>query len=116
MADQRMERDNFRAWKMQLFKKTAVTLGTAFRTLMPTCRQVARIQSDALDQALPPATRFGLWLHLQVCKWCRRYGEQIRFLSRAAHNHPDKLIEAAPQTLSSEARERIKRSLRAAGE
>ena len=55
--------------------------------------------------------KFGLQFHLLLCKWCRRYGQQIRFLRRAAHDHPDQLQEAAPQNLSPEARERIKHSL-----
>ena len=81
-------------------------------TLLPTCRQVSRLQSDALDQPLSLPKRFGLRLHLLVCKWCRRYGKQIRFLHEAVHEHPDELSQAAPRTLSPEARERLKNSLR----
>jgi hypothetical protein len=46
-----------------------------------------------------------------ACKWCRRYGKQIRFLRDAAHDYLDELTEAAPRRLSPEARERLKRSL-----
>jgi len=101
---------------MELLKKTEATLRRGFGTFAPTCRQVARIQCDALDQPLPPAKRIGLALHLLICKWCRRYGRQIRFLHDAAHNHADELAQCVPQKLSNEARERIKRSLRAEGE
>jgi hypothetical protein len=101
---------------MQLLKRTTEALRNGFRTLMPTCRQVARIQSDALDQPLTSFKRFGLWLHLLVCKWCRRYGKQIRFLRHAAHDHPDEVAESVPQKLSDEARERIKRSLQGQGD
>ncbi len=73
------------------------------------------MQSDALDQSLSPAKRMGLRLHVLICKWCRRYGEQIRFLSEAARKHPDELAAAVPQKLSDEARDRIKRRLRAQG-
>ena len=81
-------------------------------TLLPTCRQVSRLQSDLLDQPLSLPKRFGLRLHLLVCKWCRRYGKQIRFLRQAVHERPDELSQATPQTLSPEARERLKNSLR----
>ena len=81
-------------------------------TLLPTCRQVSRLQSDLLDQPLSLPKRFGLRLHLLVCKWCRRYGKQIRFLHEAVHEHTDELSQAAPRTLSPEARERLKNSLR----
>ncbi len=96
---------------MQLLKKVTTTLGTRLRALLPTCREVTRIQSDALDQSLTTSQRFGLRLHLLICKWCRRYGRQIRFLRQAAHDHPDEMIESVPQKLSDEARERIRQRL-----
>lgn len=83
-------------------------LKTGFRSLWLTCRQASRIQSADLDQPLSALQRLGLVLHLIVCKWCNRYGKQLRFLHRVAHKHPDKLVEVAPQKLTAEARERIK--------
>jgi hypothetical protein len=47
-----------------------------------------------------------------ICKWCRRYGKQVRFLRHAAHEHPESLSDATPQKLSAEARERIKQRLK----
>ena len=69
------------------------------------------MQSEALDAKLCFSKRIGLSLHLLLCKWCRRYGKQIRFLRQAAHEHPENLSEAVPQKLSAEARERIKQRL-----
>ena len=80
--------------------------------LSPNCREATRAQSEALDHPLPPLRRFGLRLHLFICKWCRRYGRQIRFMRDAVHDHEEKLVEAAPQKLSAEARERIKQGFR----
>lgn len=100
-----------RAFDMQFLKSLTSSLQTGFRILLPTCRQASRLQSDALDQPLSLPKRFGLRLHLLVCKWCRRYGKQIRFLRQAAHEHPDEVNESTPHTLSREARERLKRSL-----
>jgi len=79
--------------------------------LSPNCREAVRAQSEAMDHPLPPTRRLGLRLHLLICKWCRRYSEQIRFLGKAAHEHPDELIEAGPEKLSAEARARIKQEL-----
>ncbi len=100
-------------WKadVKLIKSLASALKAGFRALVPTCRDASRLQSDALDQALPLPKRFGLRVHLLVCKWCRRYGNQIRFLRQAAHEHPDAVNEASPSTLSPDARERLKRTL-----
>ena len=81
--------------------------------MLPTCRDASRLQSEALDEHLSFSKRLGLSLHLLICKWCRRYGKQIRFLRDAAHEHPENLSDAVPQKLSNEARERIKRRLQA---
>jgi hypothetical protein len=81
--------------------------------LSPTCRQASRLQSEALDHKLPTLQRIGLRIHLVLCKWCLRYGKQIRFLRDAAHEHADELVAPAPQKLSDAARERMKQRLRA---
>lgn len=96
---------------MKELRSLASALKKGFRTLLPTCREASRLQSDALDQSLPLPKRFGLRVHLLVCKWCRRYGNQIRFLRQAVNQHPDAVNEFTPHTLSPEARERLKRTL-----
>lgn len=96
-------------------QKRKTLLGTwkeRLRTISPNCQEASRLQSELLDHTMSPWQRFGLRLHLILCKWCRRYGKQIRFLRTAAYEHPDHLVEASSKSLSTEARERIKRSLR----
>ena len=79
--------------------------------LSPSCRQATRLQSAALDGKLSVSQRFGLRIHLCLCKWCRRYGAQIDFL-RTASRHEPKPEESLPVcTLSPEARDRIRRRL-----
>jgi hypothetical protein len=95
--------------KMQSDDKNPTKSG--FRALSLTCRDATRLQSEALDTKLCFSKRLGLWLHLLICKWCRRYGRQIHFLCDAANQHSDDLSDAIPQTLSPEARERIKQRL-----
>ena len=80
------------------------------RALAPNCREAIRLQSEALDRPLTWRQRFGLWLHLGLCLWCRRYGQQIKFL-RAADQRCDQ-DEAVDQTLPAAARERIKHALK----
>jgi hypothetical protein len=84
--------------------------------LSPSCREATRLQSLGLDRSLTLRERLGLRIHLLLCKWCRRYGKQIRFLRDAAHNHPDELTGPAPQKLSDEARDRIRNSLKSGGQ
>jgi len=98
---------------MNLLNTVKGGLIAGMQILIPSCREALRLQSEAIERPLPPARRPGLWLHLLLCKWCRYYGQQIRFLRHAAHEHPDELTQAAPQKLSPEARERIRQKLRA---
>ena len=93
---------------MELLKRVV----TALRALSPNCREASRLQSEALDRSLSRGQRLGLRLHLLLCKWCRRYGTQIRFLRQAVQEHTDKVTDATPQSLSPEARERLKQALR----
>ncbi|MGA2245490.1 MAG: hypothetical protein ABSH48_10855 [Verrucomicrobiota bacterium] len=84
---------------------------SACAELSPNCREAVRALSEALDRPLPPAKRFGLWMHLLICKWCRRYGKQIRFLRDVTQEHPVEFAGAERRKLSPEARERIKQRL-----
>src|SRR5262245_13427173 len=97
---------------MQLLKSLGTALKNGLRTISPTCRDATRLQSLALDEPLSLPKRIGLRLHVLLCKWCRRYGRQLRFLRQAAHEHPEQLTNATPRSLSPEARERLKQSLR----
>jgi hypothetical protein len=79
--------------------------------LSPSCREATRLQSEALDRPLPLRQRIGLRIHLVLCRWCKRYGKQIRFLRSAAHCHDEHGHGLPPQSLRPEARERMKERL-----
>lgn len=96
---------------MQSDNKSTTPVKGGFGALSLSCRDAARLQSEALDTKLCFSKRLGLRLHLLICKWCRRYGRQIRFLHDAAGEHSESLTDAVPQQLSPEARERIKQQL-----
>lgn len=84
---------------------------TGLAALSLNCREAVRAQSDAMQAPLTPSRRLGLLLHLALCKWCRRYGRQIRFLHSAARDHRERLTDAGAQNLSPAARARIKERL-----
>jgi hypothetical protein len=100
------------ATHMAFLKSLLTALKTGLRVLSPDCCEASRLQSEALDHSLSRWQRFGLRIHLLLCKWCRRYGRQLLFLRRVAREHPDRVNEISPQALSPEARERLKQSLR----
>ena len=78
----------------------------------PTCAEMSRLTSRALEQPLSLKMRLQMWLHFVICAWCRRYFEQINFL----HTHTAKLgmrLKFLPERgMSSESRERIKTEVR----
>ena len=96
---------------MNWFIKIVRSLGSGMADLSPDCKTATRLLSEALDRELPLRRLFGLRVHRSLCKWCRRYGKQIDFLRKAAHEHPDEMAGLGPQRLSDEARERIKQRL-----
>jgi len=77
--------------------------------VLPTCEEVSRLASRAMDEELPWRTRLGLRMHLWICIWCRRNAGQLqlmRDLTRcAAHTHDEDV------RLSAAARDRIARAL-----
>lgn len=81
--------------------------------VLPTCEEVSRLASLAMDETLPPGKRIGLRLHLWMCVWCRRNAGQLqlmRNLSRCAvHEHGE-----GPR-LSDAARDRMARALEEEG-
>ncbi len=83
-------------------------LAQKLAALSPSCKEATRLQSTSLDRGLTLSEKFGLRVHLGLCKWCSRYGGQIKFLRSAAQDHQ----HSAPHGLSPEARERIKQRLR----
>ncbi len=98
---------------MNWFAKSLKALAGCLAALSPNCKEASRLQSAALDHRLPLIERAGLRVHLLLCRWCRRYGRQIRFLHHATREHPDKLAETTAATLPAAARERIKQTLKA---
>jgi predicted anti-sigma-YlaC factor YlaD len=47
------------------------------------CREVSRLLSAGLEDALEPSVRARMRLHLAVCEACRNVEEQMAFLRRA---------------------------------
>lgn len=83
--------------------------------LTPTCQDMTRLLSEAMDRPHPFGTRVRMRLHFLICKWCERYKNQLIFLRQAIRRHPDKFEgqTGAPQTgLSSDAKDRLKQALR----
>jgi predicted anti-sigma-YlaC factor YlaD len=86
-------------------------LARGLEAFSPSCKEAACLQSAALDGRLTLLERVGLRCHLMLCKWCRRYGDQLKLLRSAAREHAQDDQHSPLPALSSQARERINRML-----
>ena len=78
------------------------------------CREISELVSESMERDLPLRQRLQVWMHLMMCRLCWGFARQIRFLRRAAHEHPERLgpDESSPETkLPEGARERIKAAM-----
>lgn len=64
-----------------------------WRILTLTCDESTRLMSASLDEPLPWTDRAAVALHAGICRACRRFRRQIRFLREAAR------IERSQSTL-----------------
>ena len=97
---------------MNWLVKTLKSLVREVAELSPGCRQATHLQSLALDRPLSVRQRLGLRAHLCLCKWCRRYGNQLRFLGTTARQQDGHSQTLPSHCLRPEIRQRIKDRLR----
>ena len=93
---------------------TPSSIVTFLARQFPPCKEVARLVSESLDRDLSGPERLKLRMHFLMCVLCRRFARQVRFVRDTLRRHPDRLDGqdlSPPPGLSTEARDRIKRSL-----
>ena len=90
---------------------------------MLTCTDARRLLSQARDQKLPTRQRWGLKVHLAMCRFCRNFGKQLDVLSEIAHevgeehehgheyDHDHEHGDTDNAHLSPQARQRIQKRL-----
>lgn len=78
---------------------------------MPPCRDVALLVSRGMDEPLPWSRRLLIRLHVGMCSLCRRYERQVRLVRHGVRQGADPDTAPLPETLSPEARERLRRAL-----
>jgi hypothetical protein len=82
------------------------------RALQP-CKEMVPMMSESLDRRLSVLEHLQLKLHLMVCAWCAQYLKQIKFLRELVRQRTFAAATdtASPVALSTEAHQRIGRSL-----
>jgi hypothetical protein len=86
---------------------------SAARYVAP-CNQITHKLSQGLDRKLTLREWLTVKLHLFICVWCTRYGEQIALIKDSVHDNAVAAEQAtAPTTpLPEGVSERLKKSLR----
>lgn len=89
---------------------------SVIRRILPTCKEMTRLLSDAMDRTLPWHVRLRIRIHLLMCTLCERYKRQLLFIRDLLRKHGDRLDDVSGSheaSLSPEAKERLRRALRA---
>lgn len=87
---------------------------TPLSRLMLSCQETARLLSDSMDCSLPFSAKIRLYLHLRICKVCLLYRQHLQLLRHLLRSDSAELIDAqetTPSSLSTEAKQRIKRAI-----
>jgi hypothetical protein len=80
------------------------------------CREVTRLVSESLDRRLPLSERIGIRIHLFMCRLCPEAKKQMLLIREAMHLlSSESRALGVEGSLSPEARDRIKLSLKKYG-
>ncbi len=98
--------------RMNVNSERPKKIAACVSALSLSCKEAARLQSQAMTRPLSFSERLGLGLHLLICSWCRRFGAQVKLLHSTMNEFPEHEYAEPSLGLSVEARERIERRLR----
>jgi hypothetical protein len=74
---------------------------------MLSCRQASQLISQSLDRPLTLRERFALKLHLTICKYCKRFSQQMQTLRFAVTKMVSAIENDNTIEMPSEAKKRI---------
>ena len=74
---------------------------------MLSCKQTSQIISQSLDRPLTMRERFALKLHLLICKYCKRFSQQVQTLRVAIKTVVSSIESNNNILMSSAAKKRI---------
>ncbi len=72
---------------------------------MLSCREVTRRCDEAIAAALPLRQRLGLYLHLAMCRHCRRFARQYQQMLRMLARREEPASEAQVRAVMARLRE-----------
>ena len=79
--------------------------------VMPSCRDISQLISDGMDRHLPLRKRLSIRLHVSMCKYCRRYENQMHLLHEGVGHYADPEVNVVEKSLSPAAKEKLEKAL-----
>jgi len=79
--------------------------------LIWSCREASKAVSRSMDEELPFLTRTGMYIHLALCAWCRKYRRHLHFLEHVLKLCPEEYQSDVPEGMSEERKEKMKSAL-----
>jgi hypothetical protein len=74
---------------------------------MLNCKQTSQLISQSLDRKLTLRERFALQLHLLICKYCKRFSQQVKIMRVSVRALINSVEKDDTITMPSSAKERI---------
>ncbi len=71
------------------------------------CKQTSQLISQSLDRKLTLRERFALQLHLILCKFCKRFSQQLQIIRVSMKSLVDEVEKNDAILMPSDAKERI---------
>ena len=96
---------------MNFPQKIAYKILRVMARMMPFCEDISALVSKSMDRPLPLRQRLLIKIHWILCVPCRRYGKQLRLLRKGLSRYGDPDENSAEESLSLEAKERLKKVL-----
>jgi hypothetical protein len=78
--------------------------------MLPSCKEVSHLTSQALDESLSLKKRLAMSLHIKMCEWCKRNQDHLILMKNMSANETSKTEKEI--NLSDEARKRISKFLK----
>lgn len=74
---------------------------------MLSCKQASQLISQSLDRSLTLRERIALKLHLIICKYCKRFSQQVQTLRNAMRTMVDSIENNNTIKMPSSTKKRI---------
>lgn len=96
---------------MKVLRRANYAMMRLMVRVMPSCKDISELISQAMDQRLPLRKRLSIRLHVSMCGLCRRYEKQLHLLRHGFSCYADPEQNMTEKSLSPEAKAKLEKAL-----